>query len=221
MKNLFDYIKKHKTVTFFVLLGSLGAIILVPVIINLCYKFTCPIVLFQAEWNASDALNYYGVVLSFLGTTMLSLLALWQNHIMKEESDKHTKKLELMEYQKNAPIIIVEQEPGLGSMGITSEIKMTIKNLSDNLAQNITLTNYMIANSNIIIWESDCENHYPYLHKDLSYTISLDNPSLNDGDLLKFKICYYDVYDHCYMYECVVQKNNTNNNLIFCIKKKT
>ena len=44
--------------------------------------------MFQAEWSAGDALGYYGAVLSFLGTVILGALALYQNHIIKEEANK-------------------------------------------------------------------------------------------------------------------------------------
>ena len=43
---------------------------------------------FVAEWDAGDALGYYGAILSFIGTVVLGALALYQNHIIKTEADK-------------------------------------------------------------------------------------------------------------------------------------
>ena len=43
---------------------------------------------FVAEWDAGDALGYYGAILSFIGTVVLGALALYQNRIIKTEADK-------------------------------------------------------------------------------------------------------------------------------------
>ena len=43
---------------------------------------------FVAEWDAGDALGYYGAILSFIGTVVLGALALYQNRIIKTEAEK-------------------------------------------------------------------------------------------------------------------------------------
>ena len=74
-----------------------------PLLIN--WAFTIPALcdFFAVDWEAKDALAYYGSALGFIGTVIFSGLALWQNHIIKAESDKHTALLEQMEKKKSMP----------------------------------------------------------------------------------------------------------------------
>lgn len=217
---MFEYIKKYKLVIFSVLIGVLIAIFIIPVLINLCFKFTCPLLLFQAEWDASDALNYYGVVLSFLGTTMLSTLALLQNNMIREDNDKHTKQLENMEYQKNAPIIIVELKPGCKAMGLTDNVELKIKNISDNLAQNVVVSDVAITVNDKHIWKDDKKHEYCYVIKDAVVTLALDNPSLKEGQILSFKISYRDIFGNNYQHECTGNQKDLLTNGYFSIKRK-
>lgn len=53
---------------------------------------------FVAEWDAGDALGYYGAILSFIATVVLGALALYQNRIIKTESDKKTALAEEQEH---------------------------------------------------------------------------------------------------------------------------
>lgn len=56
-------------------------IIGVPLIINKCYIKNEG---FPTVWGGSDVLAYYGAALSFIGTVILSTLALWQNQKANE-----------------------------------------------------------------------------------------------------------------------------------------
>ena len=67
------------------------AVIGVPFLINLTFSIPALCDFFNVDWEAKDALSYYGSALGFIGTVIFSGLALWQNHIIKTESDKHTK----------------------------------------------------------------------------------------------------------------------------------
>ncbi len=68
--------------------------------INWLYKQPAPTAFFVMEWEAADALTYYGAVLTFLSTVALSALCLWQNHQIKAGNDKHTAFGEKMEKEK-------------------------------------------------------------------------------------------------------------------------
>jgi len=95
------------------------------------------------DWEAKDALAYYGSALGFVGTVIFSGLALWQNHIIKTESDLRAELVEKMELQKNMPIISINAVRNSGKM---KDLDFTISNLSDNIAKNIVLSKISIKN---------------------------------------------------------------------------
>ena len=103
---MFEWIKKHKALFFIICVIVLIALIGVPFVINLLFKADTNINVFQAEWSAGDALGYYGAVLSFLGTVILGALALYQNHMIKEEADK---KAALLEEKEQEGIVLTKK----------------------------------------------------------------------------------------------------------------
>ena len=69
MKKLFKW--------FSVIILSL-IIVMIPIIINILFKFDFNIWWLQSEWSAGDALSFYGSVLSFIGTITLGAISIWQ-----------------------------------------------------------------------------------------------------------------------------------------------
>lgn len=83
-----DWIKNHKVLFALICVAILLLLIGVPFIINILFKVPAISEAFVAEWDAGDALGYYGAILSFIGTVVLGALALYQNHIIKTEANK-------------------------------------------------------------------------------------------------------------------------------------
>ena len=127
---MFEWIKKHKALFFIICVMIFIALIGVPFAINLLFKVDTNINIFQAEWSAGDALGYYGTVLSFLGTVILGALALYQNHIIKEEADKKAALLEEKEHIENMPKFNMRFK---GCCGFGVRLGFAIKNYSKNL----------------------------------------------------------------------------------------
>lgn len=67
-------------------------IILIPLIINILFKFDFNIWWLESEWSAGEALNFYGGLLSFIGAIILGSISIWQtnraNNISKKLLDK-------------------------------------------------------------------------------------------------------------------------------------
>lgn len=67
-------------------------IIMIPIIINILFKFDFNIWWLQSEWSAGDALSFYGGLLSFIGTITLGAISIWQtkksNDISKQLLEK-------------------------------------------------------------------------------------------------------------------------------------
>ena len=67
-------------------------IILPIVIIHILFKWKSNCYWIEAEWNAGDALGYFGDVLSFVGTVVLGYIAVKQT----ERANKLNKELQLV-----------------------------------------------------------------------------------------------------------------------------
>ena len=86
---------------------------LVPLLINMAYKYDLGLPFFQTKWEANDALSFYGMVLTFGSSTILGLIVFWQNQRFKQENDKVQNRLErISTYANELNIIgkIVEHE---------------------------------------------------------------------------------------------------------------
>ena len=100
---MFEWIKKHKifvvVLSFFIILG-------IPFLIHVLFKIHPKNDFWVAEWTAGELLGYYGAILAFIGTVVLGMLALYQNHIIKVESDRRAELLEERERESNMPKFI-------------------------------------------------------------------------------------------------------------------
>ena len=97
---MFDWMKKHKKLIAFIIFMVIFG---VPLIIHILFKLHSNIDFFVAEWSAGELLSYYGSILAFLGTVILGALSLYQNQIIKQESDKRAELLEQREHESNMP----------------------------------------------------------------------------------------------------------------------
>lgn len=187
-----DFLKKNWLVVVVCMIAVLFSVVGIPLLIN--WAFTVPALcdFFAVNWEAKDALAYYGSALGFIGTVIFSGLALWQNHVIKVESDKHTDLLEQMEKKKNMPILYVG---GGGYSGPCQNLSFNIYNLSDNIALDVVVSRVSILNKDgSEFWINEREHKYPHLQKE-SFSISLKNPALTDvGQMLSFQISFQDKF---------------------------
>ena len=178
---MFDWLKRHKiliTIISFVIIFG------VPLIIHVLFKIKAPNSFWVAEWSAGDLLSYYGSILAFLGTVVLGILALYQNHIIKIESDRRTELLEQMEYERNIPKFSAFSN---GTQGRKSHLKFNIQNISENIASEVKLYNIKIFSpNNDIIWKSNDDYQYPCIPSNGIYQVDLKNPGLEEEGCIFF-----------------------------------
>lgn len=192
MDKFWEFLKKNRLAVFGCVIAVLFSVVGVPLLINWAFTIPAWFDFFAVDWEAKDALAYYGSALGFIGTVIFSGLALWQNHVIKTESDKHTDLLEQMEKKKNMPILYV----GGGSYsGSCQSLSFNIQNLSDNIALDVVVSRVSILNKDgSEFWINEREHKYPHLHKE-SFSISLKNPALTDlGQMLSFQITFQDKF---------------------------
>ena len=165
MKKLMKWITKYKGLSVFLFL----ILFLAPLfVIHLLFKTEACGVFWVAEWSAGELLNYVGAFYAFVGTTVLSVMALWQNISFREANQRNAK------YQAELsaePIFIIELNgidtyiPNTvdGINFVTGELIARKKNFS------LTITNAgKEAVFNVIVF-----NHYvlPHLDAKQSHTI--------------------------------------------------
>lgn len=112
--------KKDYTVAIIVggIIVSLLAVILGPIFIDEAFQKTASNKWLAVDWEAKDALNYYGTALAFLGTAVFSALALWQNHIIKTENDKYLELKDKREKEKTLLSLSRKEHRVLDTVGI-------------------------------------------------------------------------------------------------------
>lgn len=87
MKKIFKTIG----IIFMIIFGSI-VILVIPLLINILFKFDFNIWWLESEWTAGEALSFYGGLLSFVGTVILGVVSVWQTKKSNEISSKLLKK---------------------------------------------------------------------------------------------------------------------------------
>lgn len=196
-------------------MGLSFGIVGVPIIIHILFKIKLDIKWIEAEWTAGEFLAYYGNVLSFLGTIVLSSLALWQNKKIKDESDRHTQYLENLEIEKNTPHFIAKK---MDSGPDNNNLEISINNISDNVAYNVRIFNFRIYNQKKILWETKRSWNYQAIKPNDQVSIQLDNLAILEESVLKFKMLSNDKFFMEHHYDGMVK--DLDGNLVMIIKQQ-
>lgn len=198
---MLEFIKNHKKPLIISAIIILLLTVGVPLIIHILFKIhpRCPF--FVAEWSAGDILNYCAAVFSFLATILLSGLALWQTHKIKEEGDKHDLQIAELERKRIKPYIALE--PGIDKT--KGQIEITLSNLSYNTAKDLILFNFFTTNAN---GEDEWKTEQRFEVKHLvpvglkCFTL-LDCPVMVNGDKLVFDLQYSDIYGNVCLFHII------------------
>lgn len=189
--------KKHKKlITFFTFMMIFG----LPFIIHVLFKCHPKNDFFVAEWTAGELLSYYGSILAFLGTVILGALSLYQNQIIKQESDKRTELLEQRERESNMPRFRLRH---IGSQGNIQKMQLEIENISENIANDLVLYNVKILSTNKeVLWDKKSAIHLDTLQANNKISIYLGNPALaEDNCCFKIKMKCNDKYGDEHLYK--------------------
>ena len=205
---------KEKTVKYKIGIGLVlfFLIVGVPIIVNFLFKIKTVKNFWVAEWSAGEFLSYYGSVLSFCTTAFLSALALWQNEIIRQESDKHTRQLEKMEIQKNSPFFSAR----LLNRGLhDSNLEVELRNISQNPAIDINNIVVKIEKGNDLCNTKEIMVLKDYLFSNDVLIINLENSFLDVSKRLSFQFECKDIYGNVYNFTL----HFINKNSKFLIKR--
>ena len=103
MKYFFDFIKKHKWITFW---SALIIFVGVPIVIHCCFKLDLKSEFFSVNWTAGDVLQYYAAVLVGCATVILALVSIEQTN----QANSLSQKLLQTEELSNRTFVMLEKE---------------------------------------------------------------------------------------------------------------
>lgn len=220
MKHILKIIKKHKfeAILFFICIALLS--FGVPLVINILFKYPSFLSLTVAEWDAGAALEYFGTVLTFWGTSALSIIALWQNKVIDESNSKHSQLIEKMLIEKNMPLLYIVDVSYFDSF---RGIKFFILNASDNIANNITISNVRIidSNNNIELWKKMGKICIQHLIGTMKEAVLLANPQINQERISVFMdVSFQDKFGNSHYCEINGYLDKENTHPIFKMFEK-
>ncbi|PPK80637.1 hypothetical protein BXY41_106227 [Lacrimispora xylanisolvens] len=199
MEKWFSWIIKHLGIVtallFVIIIG-------IPIIIHICFKISAPYEFLVADWDSGSVLSYYGSVLGFLGTVILSILALYQNQEIKKEADKRS---ELLERTIHSPELKLSYLASYG--GNYSNMQFELENISNNLADNITVGEFKVfdKSGNIIDKPNQNSLYKSHLSGKEKLTFSFINGKLDESNLkLEFIISCEDKFHNNLHYKATM-----------------
>ena len=202
---MLDWIKKHRILFVIVCVIISVALFGVPFLIHLLFKVNIKAEILQAEWSAGEFLGYYGAVLSFIGTVVLGALALYQNHIIKAEADKKAAILEEQERIENMPKFHMRN---LGASGFCGSLRISINNVSNNIAYDVDVYDIKIKAGSKTIWESQDTYASPVINPQKNIVLNLKSPASNEkGEVVLYatmscKDKYYQKHEYLMKMVC-------------------
>lgn len=214
---MFQKIKKAVLVGLLSLLAVGG-----PLLVHYLFKLKTSNIFWVAEWSAGEFLSYYGSVLSFGSTIILSGLALWQNDMIRKESNKHTAMLTEMEQNKCCPFFKVMC---IGEKNMHSNIIIKVSNITDNIALDVKILEMQKSFKG----KDNFEKSYEILNSNDSIEVPLGNGAMDNKEVLLMEIQCNNIYGNKfsfnvkgeYNYESkgfefkVIRLNNSNSLSIY------
>lgn len=165
-----------KVLKILLIIMILITIIMIPLVINILFKYDFNIWWLESEWSAGDALNFYAGILSFAGTIILGAISIWQTKKANSISEQLLKK-DLLE--------------STGFIQLQNKFEASVKKNSDS---KITWSAHhkLDYGANILIepYENETEKLNEYLIK-LFFINSSERNNIKKIELEKF-MCVQD-----------------------------
>ena len=158
------------------------------VIVHILFKLTTNQYWIYADWSSGDVISYIAGFEAFIGTTLLSILALWQNQKHKQENDIKDQKLLQIENEKirltNMPQFLIQ------SCDYTKVIDQKIRltaGLEEHVAVDYMKTHCFLVQGKSVEWMP--ADRVPVIDKlSLPKFISLMNCGNNTAHQVKLKM---------------------------------
>lgn len=213
---MIEWIKKHKKlIVLFFLFICIG----IPFIIHCLFKIypSEEYSFFIAEWGAGELLQYYGGVLAFLGTVVLGALSLYQNDIIRRESDKRIESQEKRERDANMPRFRVKF---VSCSGMLSDMKVKIENISENVANDVLVYNICVVKDKDVIWKYSNALRREVIKPNDELLVDLGTESVVEKQIsIQFDFKCNDKYGDEHRYHVYGYCENNNSTPYFKLKE--
>lgn len=183
--NLVDWMVERKGIVALIILG----LFIVPLlVVHILFKIRTDIYWIYADWESGDVIAYIAGFEAFIGTTLLSIFALWQNQKHKQENDLKDQKLLQIENEKirltNMPQFLIQ------SCDYTKVVNYSVKlspDMPDHVALDYKRTHCFMVQGTAIKWMP--ADRVPVIDKaSLPKFISLMNCGNNTAHQVKLKM---------------------------------
>lgn len=199
MENLKKWVKKHIIASAIL---SLGIIFFPVLLIHISYSIEMPCKFLMAKWSAGELLQFYGSLLSFVGTVLLGGLALWQNQQLAIKNQQFNELINNQQKQMNMPRFDVTSS--MGSNGAFTNWHIYLKNVSENVANGLLISSFTVHNKDeqLIYSKEKCKISTNSLQGGEETKIEFENTALR-GDYLivRFNLDFEDKYSESHRYE--------------------
>lgn len=206
------WIQKYKEIIIVIFIIIIGS----PLLVHCLFKLKSQNIFFTAEWSAGEILTYIATSMSVLSTLVLSLLTIWLNEKIREESVQYRKQIELMELKKNAPLLYANCENSINSC---QNMSILFKNVSENIAKDVFVNALKIERNENILWNKNntfISNLFLPLEQN---TCKFQNPSLDLNDCITMELICKDIFDNKISIYYIGNYNAIENRIIFYVEK--
>lgn len=151
-------------------------VIVAPLVINVAFQANAPCALLAAQWSAGDLLVYCGGIFSGLGTLLLGALTLYQNKLLRDETEMRIQAEKAQEYATFMPTIDLRDRNVFGDV-----VGLEVSNYSFTPIKDIVFSK---------IKGLDKEGDIKWVYDDVLL------PMLFPGELSEVQIGYFN--DECF-----------------------
>lgn len=205
--------KRHILV---LIIATLILSIVVPVIINECYK---PNTGYMTLWGAPDVLAYFGEILGALGSIFIGIIALTQS----EQANRISDRLLQLEEKKNTPFLYIDTSSSKVDTFNNREIDISIyfKNSTDNVinilgVNDLKMYPFLLVKSVYYVpFSTEWTKHYSVLPNESRQINFFAEASKDKEPLNNFEEYYINDTFHQMTCELTLRLGFVNSNDVF------
>jgi len=203
-------------------------IIVMPLILNKIYYSDSQSHFFEVNFSLDTILGYYGTVLTFIGTTLLGAITVYQNHIAQKKTDEVNRlTLELQNKvaflaEEQYKQVIAQSEKNVPKFelqidlisGYYKDLRCILKNVSDTIVSGINHLSFGVVNEleNITTVNVITKIKKSSLSSGEATTISFSNIALNGlGNDIFWRFKCEDSYGNVFYYKATIHIDDVMN----------
>ncbi len=134
---MFEFIKKHKILSIVILtIVVLISVFVIPILINLAYECPAPFSFLEVNWEAKDALAFYGSFLGAFATIVALIFTIWFTVRSQKEERKLSVKPRLVSELKKytGDLLTIDENDNIVYVEYKRALLVSGKSVPDDIA---------------------------------------------------------------------------------------